>query len=92
MIGAPGRRDLDMQVWVQDLESMEAVNRDALIRGPVPRMAGLVRGGRLDGFIGAVGSNADLDDESKATVLALARDETFLLAAEGYMRAGSYLH
>jgi hypothetical protein len=55
-------------------------------------MAGLARGGRLGGFIAAVDSDAELDDETKATVLELARDETFLLAAEDYLRATRHLH
>jgi hypothetical protein len=55
-------------------------------------MAGLVRGGKLPGFIEAIGSDADLDAETKATVLELARDETFLLAAEDHMRASPCLH
>lgn len=81
-----------MSLWVQDLESMEAINQDEVIRQLVLRMAGLARGGRLGGFIAAVDSDSDLDDETKATVLELARDETFLLAAEDYMRATLYYH
>jgi hypothetical protein len=81
-----------MSLWVQDLESMEAVNQDADAREIVLRMAGLARGGRLGGFIAAVGSDAELDDETKATVLELAKDEAFLLAAEDYLRACAYLH
>ncbi|MEO8289419.1 MAG: hypothetical protein ABI649_00290 [Gaiellaceae bacterium] len=81
-----------MSLWVRDLESMEAINQDEVVRQLVLRMAGLARGGRLPGFIAAVGSDAELDDQTKATVLELARDETFLLAAEDYMRATVYLH
>ena len=79
-------------LWVQDLESLEAINQDAAIRQLVLRMAGLARGGRLGGFIAAVGSDAELDDETKATVLELARDQDFLLAAEDYLLATRYLH
>ena len=42
--------------------------------------------------LAAVGADAELDAETKATVLELARDETFLLACEDYMRATSFLH
>jgi hypothetical protein len=55
-------------------------------------MAGLARGGKPPGFVAAVGANAELDAETKATMLELARDETFLLACEDYMRATAYLH
>jgi len=78
--------------FVQDLESLEAINQDAAVRQLVLRMAGLARGGRLGGFIAAVDSDADLDAETKETVLELARDESFLLAAEDYLLATRQLH
>jgi hypothetical protein len=78
--------------WVQDIESLEAINQDELVRQVVLRMAGLARDGRLPVFVAAVGADADLDAETKATVLELARDEAFLLACEDYMRATAYLH
>ena len=81
-----------MQAWVHDIETLEALNQDELVRRLVLRMAGLARGGRLPGFVAAVDSDYDLDAETKATVLELARDETFLLAAEDYMRATAFLH
>jgi hypothetical protein len=81
-----------MGVWLQDIEALEAINQDDVVRQLVLRMAGLARGGKLPGFIAALGSDADLDAETKATVLKLARDETFLLAVEDYMRATAYLH
>jgi len=77
---------------LQDLESFEAINQDEAIRQIVLRMAGLARGGRLPGFIAAVDSDAELDDETKESVLELARNESFLLAAEDYLRATRYLH
>ena len=77
---------------MQDIEALEAINQDEVVRQLVLRMAGLARGGKLPGFIEAVGSDADLDAETKATVLELARDETFLLAAEDHMRATPCLH
>jgi hypothetical protein len=77
---------------VQDAELLEAVNQDELVRQVVLRMAGLARGGRLPVFVAAVGADAELDAETKATVLELARDEAFLLACEDYMCATTYLH
>ena len=76
----------------RDLESLEAINQDAAVRQIILRVAGLARGGRLGGFIEAVDSDTDLDQETKDTVLELARDETFLLAAEDYLRATRHLH
>ena len=76
----------------RDLESLEAINQDAAVRQIILRMAGLARGGRIEGFIAAVDSDADLDDETKANVLELARDEMFLYAAEEYLRSTRRLH
>ena len=78
--------------WVQDLESMEAINQDESVRQIVLRMAGLARGGRLGGFVTAVREDAELDTETKQTVLELARDEGFLLAAEEYLRSCRRYH
>jgi hypothetical protein len=78
--------------WVQDLESLEAINQDAAVRDLILRMAGLARGGRLESFRAVVVSDEELDAETKSTVLELARDETFLLAAEDYLRATRSLH
>jgi hypothetical protein len=79
-------------LWIQDLESLEAINQDESVRQIVLRMAGLARGGRLGGFVTAVREDADLDTETKKTVLELARDETFLLAAEEYLRSCRRYH
>ena len=76
---------------MQDIESLETINQDELVRQVVLRTAGLARG-RLPGFVATVGADAELDAETKATVLELARDETFLLACEDYMRATAYYH
>lgn len=81
-----------MRPWVQDIESLEAINQDELVRQLILRMAGLARGGGLPGFLAAVGEDTELDAQTKATVLELARDETFLLACEDYMRATAYYH
>jgi hypothetical protein len=78
--------------WLQDIECLDAVSQDELVRQVVLRMAGLARGRRLPGFVAAVCADSELDAETKATVLELARDETFLLACEDYMRATAYLH
>jgi hypothetical protein len=77
---------------LQNLEYLEAINQDEATRQIVLRMAGLARGGRLPGFIAAVNHDPELDDETKQDVLELAQDESFLLAAEDYLRATRRLH
>jgi hypothetical protein len=78
--------------WVRDLESLEAINQDEDIRDLILRMANLARGGHLGDFIAVVDSDDELDQETKNTVLELARDETFLLAAEDYLRICCHYH
>ena len=78
--------------WVQDLESLEAIRQDDQTRQIVLRMACLARGGRLGSFMEAVHGDDELDAETKDTVLELARDASFLLAAEDYMLATSHFH
>lgn len=78
--------------WARDLESLEAINQDEDIRQLVLRMANLARRGHLGDFIDVVDSDEELDQETKDTVLELARDETFLLAAEDYLRICSRYH
>jgi hypothetical protein len=77
---------------LQDLEYLEAINQDEATRQIVLRMAGLARGGQLPGFIAAVDHDPELDDETKQEVLELARNESFLLAAEDYLRATRRFH
>lgn len=79
-----------MRPWAQDIESLEAWNKDELVRRFVLRMAGLARGGRLPDFLAAVCEDAELDAATKAAVLELARDETFLLARGDSVRATAY--
>jgi hypothetical protein len=75
----------------QDLEALEALNQDETTRQIVLRMAGLARGGQLPGFIAAIDRDPELDEETKQEVLELA-DESFLLAAEDYLRQTRNFH
>ena len=78
--------------WARDLESLEAINQDQDIRQLVLRMANLARRGSLGDFIAVLDSDEELDQETKDTVLELACDETFLLAAEDYLTACRTYH
>jgi hypothetical protein len=76
---------------VREIESLQAVEQDTVLRHLALRMAGLPRGWRLPGFAAAVGSDAELDAETKATVLEPTGDETCVLAAEDSVRATACL-
>ena len=75
-----------------DLEPLEALNQDEASRQIVLRMAGLARDGRLPGFIAAIDRDPELDDETKESLFELARSESFLLAAEDYLRQTRRYH
>jgi hypothetical protein len=77
---------------LHDLEYLEAINQDEATRQIVLRMAGLARGGQLPGFIAAVDHDPELDDQTKQEVLELASSESFLFAAEDYLRATRRSH
>jgi hypothetical protein len=78
--------------YARDLESLEAINQDDDIRQLVLRMANLAGRGHLGDLIAVVDSDDELDQETKDMVLELARDETFLLAAEDYLRTCRTYH
>ena len=78
--------------WARDLESLEAINQDDDIRQLVLRMANLARRGHLGDFIAVLDSDEELDQKTKDTVLELASDEMFLLAAEDYLTACRIYH
>ena len=81
-----------LELWFQDIESLEAINQDAETRDLILRMAGLAKGGRLGTFIDAVDADGELDQHTKDWLTELARDETFLLAVEDYLRRCRYYH
>ena len=72
-----------------DIESLEELHQDEAVRDVVLRMAVLACGGRL---MDAVHADADLDAETKATVLELAGERAFLLAFEDYARRCRHYH
>ena len=81
-----------LQLWLQDLESLEAINQDREARDVILRMANLARGGRLGSFIDVVDGDAHLDEHTKSWVLELARDQSFLFAVEDYLARCRHFH
>jgi hypothetical protein len=78
--------------WVQDLESLEAISQCDDTRRLFLRMAALSQEGRLGPFLFELARDADLDDDTKGTLSAIARDEAFLLVVEDYVRRTRVLH
>ncbi|HEV7133542.1 MAG TPA: hypothetical protein VGN27_07435 [Gaiellaceae bacterium] len=81
-----------LELWLNDLESLEAISQDADTRRIFLRMAAMSHAGRLPTFIDEVAHDQELDDTTKGHLTELARDEPFLLAVEEYLRRTQRCH
>jgi hypothetical protein len=79
-------------LWLEDIESLEAISQDDDTRKLFLRMAHLSQNGRLQPFLRELDADRELDDETKGTLAELAQDETFLHAVEDYVRRTRALH
>jgi hypothetical protein len=79
-------------LWLQDIESLEAISQDDDTRNLFLRMAQLSQDGRLAPFLRELKDDGELDDLTKDTVAELASDEGFLHAVEDYVRRTRALH
>jgi hypothetical protein len=79
-------------LWLQDLESLEAISQDDDARRIFLRMAAMSHAGRLPNFIAEVAHDEELDDATKGHLTELAEDEGFLLAVEEYLRRTQRIH
>jgi hypothetical protein len=79
-------------LWLQDIESLEAISQDEETRRLFLRMAYLSQTGRLQPFLRELADDGDLDAETKSTVSELAQDATFLQAVEDYVLSTRALH
>ena len=79
-------------LWLQDLESLEAISQDDDTRKIFLRMAAMSQSGSLPTFIAEVAHDQELDDTTKGHLTELAQDESFLLAVEEYLRRTQRIH
>jgi hypothetical protein len=79
-------------LWLNDMESLEAISQDDEAKRIFLRMAAMTRGGQMKGFLTELARDEDLDDETKGTLKELAEDDTFLLVVEDYLRRTTVLH
>jgi hypothetical protein len=79
-------------LWLQDLESLEAISQDDDARQIFLRMAALSQTGRTSTLVTEIARDDDLDDEMKGTLTELARDRSFLLAFEDYLEQTRRIH
>ena len=79
-------------LWLQDLESLEAISQDDDTRALFLRMSAMSQAGRLEPFLSELALDQDLDDVTKGTLSEIAQDQTFLLAVEDYVRRTRVFH
>jgi hypothetical protein len=79
-------------LWLQDLESLEAISQDDDTRAIFLRMAAMSQSGGLSSFLSEVAHDEDLDEDTKGTITELARDRSFLLAVEDYLQRTQRFH
>jgi hypothetical protein len=79
-------------LWLQDLESLEAISQNDDARRIFLKMAAMSQTGQLGSFLHELAYDEDLDDDTKGTLAEIARDRSFLLAVEDYLRRTDHLH
>ena len=79
-------------LWLEDIESLEAISQDEDTRKLFLRMAHLSQNGRLKPFLRELEDDRDLDEHTKETLAELACDGSFLHAVEDYVHRTSALH
>ena len=79
-------------LWLDDLESLEAISQNEETRRIFLRMAAISQTGRTGSFLAEIASDHELDDMTKLRLAELAQDETFLLAVEEYLVRTHLVH
>ena len=91
----PGDRrrwELVRPLWLDDLESLEAISQNEEARRIFLRMAALSQSGKTPSFVVEIALDRDLDAATKTRLVELAEDESFLLAVEEYLVRTHRLH
>ena len=81
-----------VDLWLHDIESLEAVTQDKQTKRICLRMAAMSQAGTLAPFIATLRHDRELDEGTKGTLAELAGDANFLLAVEDYVRRTQLVH
>jgi hypothetical protein len=79
-------------LWLNDMESLEAISQDDDAKRIFLRMAAMSRDGQMGNFLTELAHDDELDEETKGTLRELAEDDRFLLAVEDYLQRTQLLH
>jgi hypothetical protein len=72
-------------LWLNQLESLEAISQNEEARRIFLKMAALSQTGRTPNLLVEIALDQDLDAATKGRLVELAQDESFLLAVEEYL-------
>ncbi|MBA2462085.1 MAG: hypothetical protein H0V45_10035 [Actinobacteria bacterium] len=81
-----------VDLWLHDIESLEAVAQDEGTKLLCLRMAAMSKAGTLEPFMARLHRDADVDEDTKGSIAEIASDEQFLLAVEDYVRRTTHVH
>jgi hypothetical protein len=81
-----------VDLWLHDIESLEAVTQDEHTKRLCLRMAAMSQAGTLGPFIANLHHDEELDDRTRVTIEEIAGDANFLLAVEDYVRRTQLRH
>jgi hypothetical protein len=81
-----------VDLWLHDIESLEAVTQDEETKRLCLRMAAMSQAGTLEPFIADLRADSSLDETTKGTLTEIAGDSNFLLAVEDYVRRTHLVH
>jgi hypothetical protein len=79
-------------LWLQDIESLEAISQDEQACTLFLRMAELQRAGRTSSFLVELTEDPEVDEEVKGSLAEIAQDAGFLLALEEYVHRTRLVH
>jgi hypothetical protein len=88
----PAVDPLMVDLWLHDIESLEAVTQNEQTKRLCLRMAAMSQAGTLAPFIANLRHDDDLDDSTKGRIAEIAGDANFLLAVEDYVRRTRLFH
>ena len=81
-----------VDLWMHDIESLEAITQDEHTKRICLRMAAMSQAGTLGSFVANLRHDDELDASTKGTITEIASDASFLLAVEDYVRRTQLVH
>ncbi|MBA2384811.1 MAG: hypothetical protein H0V68_09160 [Actinobacteria bacterium] len=81
-----------VDLWLHDLESLEALTQDEQTKRLCLHMAAMSQAGTLEPFIATLRHDEALDETTRSAITEIASNESFLAALEDYVRRTRVLH